>query len=100
MPQAAVRPVKVRCDGWAAGRPVSQGQRRAATAISGRRVASEIRKARPATAGITALTRAAATRPARVVAVGRLREAGVWYMAVLLEGAVRRGARPPGCRDR
>ena len=70
MPQAAVRPVRVRRDGWACWRPVSQGQRRAATAIRGRRAASEIRKARPAAAGITALTRAAAASPATVVAGG------------------------------
>jgi len=49
---------------------VSQGLRRAATAISGRRAASEARKTTPAAAGITALRRAAATSPAGVVAGG------------------------------
>src|ERR1035438_3075702 len=96
MPQAAVRPVRVRCGGGAAGRPVSQGQRRAATATRGRRAASEIRKARPAAAGITALTRAAAASPARVVAGGRLREAGRGCMAVLLRGGGQAGGLSAG----
>src|SRR5262249_60012429 len=83
MAMATVRPGRVGRGGGAARRPVSQGQRRGASATRGRRAASEIRKARPAAAGITAVMRAAAA-PATVVPAGLWRVAGVGCMAVLL----------------